>query len=198
MPDFPASSRLRACSIATLVAAVLVSGCGIRSSAAGEASAPGSHASSDAAESESGSYGASSYEAPATEVLLDQGHALLVAGRYDEAVAAFETYLVFGENPDHRRAATWSLALVYLLPTSPLQSQPRALALMATLEEAHAGSLEAMQAGWVRALLQESARNRSAIAGHERTIRELNELVEQLKQIDLNRRPPGGGRPGGG
>ncbi|TVP50057.1 MAG: hypothetical protein EA350_01050 [Gemmatimonadales bacterium] len=126
-------------------------------------------------------------------MLLDQGHALLVAGRFEEAVAAFETYLVFGENPAHRRTATWSLAMVYLLPTSPLHSQTRALALLRTLEDGHPRSLEAMQAGWIRTVIQEGTRNRSTIQEHERTIRELNELVEQLKQIDLNRRPPGGG-----
>jgi hypothetical protein len=196
MPDSLACSPLRAGSIAALAAAVLLlSGCGLRSSAAGESAASIDPATTSGAEESEAS---SSYEEPATEMLLEQGHALLVAGRHEEAVAAFETYLVFGEHPDHRRAATWSLALVYLLPTSPLRSQPRALALLRTLEEGHPGSLEAMQAGWIRAMLQEGARNRSAIQEHERTIRELNELVEQLKQIDLNRRPPGGGGQGGG
>jgi len=192
MPDSLACSPLRAGSIAVLAAAVLLlSGCGLRSSAAGESPASvdpeGTASGAEASETSPG------YEEPATEILLEQGRALLVAGRHEEAVAAFETYLVFGEDPEHRRSATWSLALVYLLPTSPLRSQPRALALLATLEEGHPGSLEAMQAGWIRAMLQEGARNRSAIQEHERTIRELNELVEQLKQIDLNRRPPGGG-----
>ncbi|CAN5720575.1 hypothetical protein BH23GEM11_BH23GEM11_05870 [soil metagenome] len=201
MPDRFAGSRLRACSIAVLGAAVLLSGCGLRSSAGGELAAPTDHAadpSASVAAAESSGESSTRYEKPPTEMLLEQGHALLVAGRYEEAVAAFETYLVFGEQPDHRRSATWSLALVYLLPTSPLRSQPRALALLDSLAEAHPGSLEAIQAGWIRTVLQESARNRSALQEHERTIRDLNVLVEQLKQIDLNRRPPGGGESEGG
>ncbi len=130
---------------------------------------------------------------PPAEALLEQGRALLVAGRYAEAVPALETYLVFGDHPRHRVEAAWTLAMVYLLPESPVRSQTQALPLLEQIIEAHPGTVEALQAAWLRGLLQDQGRQRTTIQEQERNIRELNELVEQLKRIDLNRRPPGGG-----
>jgi hypothetical protein len=53
--------------------------------------------------------------------------------------------------------------------------------------------MEALQAAWLQGVLREGDRSRSTLEEQGQTIRELNELVEQLKRIDLNRRPPGGG-----
>jgi len=129
---------------------------------------------------------------PASEALLEQGQALLLAGRFEEAVSALETFLIFGENPEHRREAAWALALVHLLPNSPLRQPARALMLLAEIGEGYPGTLEALQATWLQAVLREGERDRTTLREQEQTIRELNELVEQLKRIDLNRRPPGG------
>lgn len=126
-------------------------------------------------------------------VLLVEGRALFVAGRHEEAAGAFEAYLLFGREAGHRAEAAWNLALLHLLPASPVRSPSRAMALLEGIVEQHPGSVEALQARWVQGLLDENTRQRTTLQEQARSLRELNELVEQLKRIDLNRRPPGGG-----
>lgn len=193
MPDPRACLPRSASRILALSAMILLPGCGLRATSPGPVAAPGGSESAVEASTAGTAELAGSPTPPATEALLEQGQALLLAGRFEEAVSALETYLVFGEEPEHRREAAWALALVHLLPQSPLRQPARALSLLAEIEEGHPGTLEALQATWLQAVLREGDRDRSTLQEQEQTIRELNELVEQLKRIDLNRRPPGGG-----
>jgi hypothetical protein len=194
MPDPRTCLPRSASRILALSAMILLAGCGLRATSPGAVVVPeGSVPSAEASTAEIAELEGSPGATPATEALLEQGKALLLAGRFEEAVSALETYLVFGEEPEHRREAAWSLALVHLLPQSPLRQPARALSLLAEIEEGYPGTLEALQATWLHAMLREGDRNRSRVQEQEQTIRELNELVEQLKRIDLNRRPPGGG-----
>jgi hypothetical protein len=181
--------------ILALSAMVLLAGCGLRATSPGEVVAPGGSESSvepNSAGTEpiEGSPGAS----PATEALLEQGKALLLAGRFEEAVSALETYLVFGEEPEHRREAAWSLALVHLLPHEP----PPATRPGPQPPCRDRGRASGDAGGPPGHLASGGASGGGPGTGvhlqeQEQTIRELNELVEQLKRIDLNRRPPGGG-----
>ena len=194
MPEPRTCLSRSASSITVLAALVILAGCGLRTTSPGPLVVPGaSEVPVEATMDGSAPSDASPESDPASEALLEQGQALLLAGRFEEAVSALETYLVFGEHPEHRREAAWSLALVHLLPNSPLRQPARALTLLAEIEEGYPGTMEALQAAWLQAVLREGERNRSTLEEQGQTIRELNELVEQLKRIDLNRRPPGGG-----
>jgi hypothetical protein len=125
--------------------------------------------------------------------LLEQGQALLIAGRHAEAVPPLEAYLVVGEHEPHRLAANWSLALVFLLPDSPVRDERRAAPLLDRIVEEHPASIEAVHARLLRGLLGDLSRSRATVEEQRRSISELNQLVEQLKQIDLSRRSGGGG-----
>jgi hypothetical protein len=198
--DDSARTRLRAPIAAAVLTALLggaLAGCGLRGERAGvEVPNPPTTEMEEVAPPHA-SEPAASVSAP-PEALLEQGRAMVVAGRFAEAVPILEAYLVFGDHPEHRVQAAWTLAMVYLLPESPMRSQSRALPLLAQIVESHPGTVEALQAGWLRGLLQEQARQRTTMQEQEQSLRELNDLVEQLKRIDLNRRPPGGGGGGGG
>jgi tetratricopeptide (TPR) repeat protein len=193
MPDPCASFPRRASRILVFAALIPLAGCGLRMTS------PGGDVVPETPEPSGGAEVAGSTDADpppgrisASEALVEQGQALLVAGRFEEAVAALETYLVFGEEPSHRREAAWSLALAHLLPQSPLRRPQRALVLLAEIEEGYPGTVEALQAAWLQTVLREASRNQSTLQDQQQTIQELQELVEQLKRIDLNRRPPGG------
>lgn len=129
------------------------------------------------------------------EALLREAEARLGKGDVEEAVKAFETYLAFDvrENGTHR--ALWGLALAHLLPDTPVENPERASRLLERLQEQHPLTVEALQARWIRSMLDDLSRARLVAQERERTIRQLNETLEQLRQIDLNRRPGGGPRP---
>ncbi len=196
MPDIPPQTGRTAALVLVLAVA---SGCGLSIGPFGAGPGPATAgATSDA--------GAQVVEDPdavdasdtgpatgATEVLLQQGQALLIAGRHAEAVPPLEAYLVVGENPAHRLAANWSLALVFLLPDSPVRDTRRATPLLERIVDEHPASIEAVHARLLKGLLGDLAQSRNTVDEQRRTIGELNQMVEQLKQIDLNRRPGGGG-----
>jgi hypothetical protein len=138
-------------------------------------------------------------ELPAPEVgatpLLYEAERRMGAGEIERAVEAYETYLAFGGSENGAERALWGLALAYLLPDSPVRNRERATSLLERLLERHPESVEATQARWVQQVLQDLSQTRAVAEERERTIRQLNETVEQLKQIDLNRRPVSGRPP---
>jgi hypothetical protein len=194
-PSLPCGVRPRRAA-ASVVLAMATSACGFGPSPFGGSVPPAS----DQVEVESGPAVEDDAQGPgeaprngAAESLLDQGQALLIAGRHAEAVPPLEAYLVVGEHEPHRLAANWSLALVFLLPDSPVRDERRAGPLLERIGQEHPASIEAVHARLLRGLLGDLSRSRATIEEQRRSITELNQLVEQLKQIDLSRRPGGGG-----
>ena len=193
MPDrlpSPSSRPTRGLLLAGGVAcALLLSGCGLRGSG-GEAQAA---ASPGAAAGSTPPGSAEAAPPPRAEVLLEQGEALLIAGRHAEAIPALEAYLVVGEVPEHRLSASWALALAHLHPENPRRDPARARFFLGQIREEHPGTLQAVHATLLEGMVRDLSRTRATVEEQQRVIAELNQTVEQLKQIDLNRRPGGGG-----
>lgn len=130
-------------------------------------------------------------------LVLEEAEIHFAEGRYRTAAALFERYLtedrhVGGvEGEDDR--ALWGLAMLHLLPESPLHDREEAMAMLDRLVTEHGESRWGIQARWTRDVLQELDDVRGQAARQEALLRQLTETVEQLRQIDLNRRPTGSG-----
>lgn len=135
------------------------------------------------------------------ETLLARGEAHLGSGALPEAESAFEDALYWIEigDPlplaDHARRARWGLALTYLLSDDATRAE-RTRQLLAELADQE-GAVDAVFARWITSTLEEVRRLRNQVAAQQDVIRTLNETVEQLKQIDLTRRPAGSAAPEG-
>jgi hypothetical protein len=186
MPDVAGGPPLARLLVLALVS-MTVAGCGLRPAGSEAAPVPVAAPVEEAEEE----------EPLRPEALVEQGQALMIAGRHEEAIAPLETYLVFGDDPRHRLDAAWALALVFLVADPPIRSTERAAPLLERIREEHPGTVHALQAGWIQTLLRDLSLSRATVQEHERTIRELNALVEEMKRIDLSRRTGGGGGGGG-
>lgn len=123
--------------------------------------------------------------------MLTRAETHFEAGRYRQAGSLFTRFLENGASPNHHETdrALWGLAMVHLLPESPVQDQERAMAVLDRLADTHGETVGGAQARWVRSLLTELESIRSQVEAQERLLQQLTETVEQLKRIDLNRRP---------
>lgn len=133
---------------------------------------------------------------------LDEARAHFRAGRYHQAEFLFTRYLEQAEGtrgasssdepvPD-REEALWGLAMLHLLPQSPVVDRERAMAALEELRDTHGESIRGAQARWVLGILDELQTMRAQMDQQAELLRQLNETVEQLRRIDLNRRPTGG------
>lgn len=125
-------------------------------------------------------------------LLLTEGEAALARGETSLAVGAFQDYLAFGERDERAARALWGLSVALLQPDTDVQDPARAYRLLAALSERHPDTVEGLQASWLHGLLLELERSQAVAAEQAQVIGRLNEMVEQLRQIDLNRRPGGG------
>ncbi len=130
---------------------------------------------------------------PSSGVL--RGRSLLADGRYSEAARQFEWVLTVEPARESRADALWGLSLVHLLPDSPLREPDQADALLEALADEFPDTLPGMQAVWLRSILEDLRIATERAAAHERAVRELEETLEQLRQIDLGRRPSGRSTP---
>lgn len=141
-------------------------------------------------------------ESPPEALLLDEAWRHFDLGQLQQAGILFQDYLrhpasaLPGGEVD---AALWGLAMVFLLPESPIQDRERGTDALERLTEEFGTSVPGAQARWLLGLLAELEQVRTQVAQQEDLLRQLNETVEQLKRIDLNRRPagssPSGTRP---
>lgn len=124
--------------------------------------------------------------------LLERAEERFEAGDYREAESLFVRYLESGSvtRDGQTDRALWGLAMVNLLPESPIRDRDRAMVALDRLVLAHGGTVRGAQARWVRSLLQELEEIRTQVDQQEQLLRQLTETVEQLRRIDLNRRPP--------
>lgn len=192
----------------TAALALAAGGCSLGGGAPPEEPTP-PPAQEEAAEPEPSADQGSSDTDEAAE-LLTRAEAHFEAGRFREAESLFVRYL---ESPDaggdgRTDRALWGLAMVNLLPESPIRDRDRAMVALDRLAETHGETVRGAQARWVRSLLAELESIRSQVDAQERLLLQLTETVEQLKRIDLNRRPsrappdsvpgPAPDAPGGG
>jgi len=128
--------------------------------------------------------------------LLEQATAHFEAGRLQQAANLNRQLLEMTGVPAVRRErALWSLAMIHLLPESPLHDPGRARTDLARLGEDHGESIRGAQARWLLTLLEELDQVRGQAAEQAELLEQLTATVEQLRRIDLNRRPSSG--PGG-
>lgn len=127
---------------------------------------------------------------------LDDAEALLSRGRYEAAANQFTEYLEARQASGHAREedrALWGLAMLHLLEDSPLYDQELATAALDRLIEKHGETMRGMQARWIRGILAQLEQVRTQADQQQQLLLQLSETVEQLKRIDLNRRPTGSG-----
>jgi hypothetical protein len=131
-----------------------------------------------------------------SEEILAEGAAFLAIGDFSASRSRIQYLLDHWEENDGgdvpaglRAKALWHLGLLHLLPDAPDRDPERALSILTRLTEEYPATPEGVQAQWIRGLLQELDGARQQGAQQEQRIRELNETVEQLRRIDLNRRP---------
>ncbi len=160
----------------------------------GTAEAPAPHAEPEATEIGEVERDDRHVEAP-NAGLLDEAEEHFRAGRYHQAEFLFSRYLDGAESdgpPPAREEALWGLAMLHLLPDSPVVDRERAMASLEQLRDEHGESIRGAQARWVLGILDELQTVRTQMDQQSELLRQLTETVEQLRRIDLNRRPTGG------
>ena len=138
------------------------------------------------------------------QTALDEALEHFRAGRYYQAEFLFSRYLEHAEDTGRalhidepagaraRAEALWGLAMLHLLPESPVVDRERATGALEELRDAHGESIRGAQARWILGMLDELQTMRTQMNQQAELLRQLNETVEQLRRIDLNRRPTGG------
>jgi len=128
---------------------------------------------------------------PLSPLLLQEADRLLYNGRFLDAERTFVRYLeTHGSSGiPYEDRALWGLAMVYLLPESPLQDRERAHTFLERLSSRHGNTVKGAQARWIKGILDELEQVRSRVGEQQALLEQLTETVEQLRRIDLNRRP---------
>ena len=138
--------------------------------------------------------------------LLEEAEAHFRAGRYYQAEFLFQRYLTLADGievdngsifgPDNDVPATqealWGLAMLHLLPDSPLEDRERGMVSLERLSEEYGDTVRGAQARWVLEILDELHMVQAQMDEQAELLRQLTETVEQLRRIDLLRRPTGG------
>ena len=109
---------------------------------------------------------------------LSRGEALFAAGDLAAAAAAYEAHLAAGDGVSGGDLALFRLALVHLLPESPLHDPQQGAALLGRLLDAHPGSPFASSAAVILDLRRS---NRSL----DQEVVRLRDQLEELRRIDL-------------
>lgn len=126
-------------------------------------------------------------------LLLVEGEEALGRGDVGTAIESFQGYLALGERDERAARALWGLSMALVQPAdSTLHDPERAYRLLAMLAEEHPTTFEGRQARWLHDTLLDLERSRAVAGEQAALIARLTEMVEQLRQIDLNRRPTGG------
>ncbi len=129
-------------------------------------------------------------ETPSTLAFLVEGEGLLAEGRVEDAIEAFQSHLAF-DSPDEERArALWGMTLAHLVPDGENYDPERAFRNLASLADEYPETIQGRHARWLQDLMEDAAETRALAAQQAETIEQLTEMVEQLRRIDLQRRPP--------
>lgn len=140
----------------------------------------------------SGCRGDKSRRPPLTTPVLtaaEEGDRHYLRGEYAEAAAAYERALLVADDPQEAQDLLFQLALCYLSSDPGPAGQSRALVRLRRHRPA-----EGSRADLLLDLLESLEELRTDLGVSQREIRRLSRELEKLREIDLNRRPPGGNR----
>jgi len=130
------------------------------------------------------------------ETLLARGEGYLASGALTDAENAFQDALYWirlgstAPIAEQELRAKWGLALTYLTADQAVRQSERTRQVLQEIADQE-GSADSLLASWIVGALDEIRRLRSEVSRQQELIRTLNETVEQLKLIDLTRRPAG-------
>jgi hypothetical protein len=133
--------------------------------------------------------------ASTTSAMVDEALLHFSEGRYQAAATLLDRYLMGsnGAEPNEESArAIWGLAMLHLTPGSPTHDPSLGKSFLDRLEQELPGTTWSTQARWAQGLVAELERVQAEADEQERLLHQLTETVEQLRRIDLNRRPTGG------
>jgi tetratricopeptide (TPR) repeat protein len=128
---------------------------------------------------------------PSTGGYFDLGEKYFQVGDYPRAAKAYETYLRSSVSLANQDQALFRLALTRFLPESPVRDIPQALNLFRLLVKSFPQSPFRPQAEMILGMQAEIDRMRVDVGKRDERIQELTRELEKLKQIDMQRRPPG-------
>ena len=128
---------------------------------------------------------------PSTGGYFDLGEKYFQIGDYPRAAKAYETYLRSSVSLAYQDQALFRLALTRFLPESPVRDIPQALNLFRLLVKSFPQSPLRAQAEMILGMQAEIERMRLDVGKRDERIQELTRELEKLKQIDMQRRPPG-------
>jgi two-component system sensor histidine kinase GlrK len=131
-------------------------------------------------------------ELPSSAALrLVSGWDAMSSGAYEEAYGDFQAVMAEEGTPDVTGEAVWGMALLHLFPESPYFDPEWAGTLLDYLIQRFPNDGLGIQAAWVQAMLGDLADVRTMVAEQEAALQRLEETVDQLRAIDLNRAPSG-------
>jgi hypothetical protein len=142
----------------------------------------------------------------ATEVnkaraILSEADELLAQEEYADAAAKYEQVSVMhlSDDPEAMHElqieGLWGVAIANLLITpNRLANSNASRTALQTVIASYEGTRDAITARWVLGTIDEMDRLRVQGARDAEDIRRLTEMLDQLKRIDLPRRPGGSGR----
>ena len=128
---------------------------------------------------------------------LGEADGYLRESALEQAAAGFQRVLDLPRAGDPafprelRARALWGTALTGLLSLEPGGDTAPTLTILETLILSSDGTVEAAQARLAVAMIKEIDKLRALTVQKDEDIRRLNETMEQLKRIDLSRRPSG-------
>jgi hypothetical protein len=127
--------------------------------------------------------------APTPRALLEADDKFAI-GNYSGAVQDYEKFL--GENPDHpeRAAAIFRLGVAYAISGSSAREQRAAQGQFRTLTKDYASSPYRTPAAFILSLMADIERLRSEADAKDEKVKRLQEELDRLKKIDMERRPP--------
>jgi hypothetical protein len=133
--------------------------------------------------------------------MLAEADDLLAREEYEGAAAKYEQVSVMhlSDDPDEMHElqveGLWGVAIANLLITpNRLANSNASRTALQTLIASYDGTRDAITARWMLGMIDEMDRLRVQGARNAEDIRRLTEMVDQLKRIDLTRRPGGSRR----
>src|ERR1035437_4516766 len=128
---------------------------------------------------------------PSTGGHFDLGEKYFQVGAYPRAARAYKSYLRKSVSLANQDQALFRLALTRFLPESPVRDIPLAINLFRLLVKSFPESAFRPQAEMIIGMQAEIDRMRVDVGKRDERIQELTRELEKLKQIDMQRRPPG-------
>lgn len=123
------------------------------------------------------------------QLRLSTAWSFLAGGDYEDAYEQFQSVIEEEDLPDVRGEAVWGMALVHLLPQSPLRDPEWAGTLLDYLQRQYPDRPLGIQAAWAQGMLDDLDEVRGMVTEQEEALQQLTDTVDRLRSIDLNRSP---------